>query len=83
MSELVFDFADDPAVNEKICAAIADCGTKSEVDARLEGAVILPAPGRLDWVYQTVGGLDLLFLIGEGERPRVVHCSATQFDAFA
>lgn len=83
MTALVLDFCDDHEVAEKVQVAVRGAKSRTEVLKRLQGCVIKPKPGRLSSVEGRGDGFDVLFIIGEGQRPRVVHCVESNFDDLA
>lgn len=80
---LVLDFADDRDVGLRVQEVLKGAKNGDEVRRRLHGCVIIPEPGKLFSVEKRGEGFDVLFLIGKGQRPRVIRCSEKDFDDFS
>lgn len=83
MNGNVLDFADFDDVQTKVRALVNGAKSPTEVRKRLKGYAVKPEPGKIHSVQGRGDGFDILFLIGRGERPRVVHCIESDFDDFA
>ena len=70
----------DDRLEEEIRVIVRGAKTPKEVLAKFEGITILPAPGKVYHVQGAGDGFDILFLIGNGDRPRTIHCVEEGFD---
>ena len=69
----VIDFTENFTAEKAVREVAKGAESPRELEARFAKCTILPEPGRLYDVQIDNGGYTLLFLIGKGQRPRVVE----------
>jgi hypothetical protein len=80
--EQTIDFGAIPYPEQQVRELVKGAKSPTQVKERLKGYTVKPEPSEVFSVQGAGDGFDILFLIGVGKRPRVIHCTEPEFDDF-